>query len=69
MANNEKIKIDAMFATLLKSANTIIDKLNDIDPTSEQFETALDNLTKVFTILSGAAINKKDGNNDSNGGK
>jgi hypothetical protein len=66
MANQpNKINVDKMFSALMTSANHIIDKLDKLDPTTEQYGHALENLARVFTILSGAALkNKSDTDGD-----
>jgi hypothetical protein len=54
-----KINVDKMFSALMTSANHIIDKLETLDPTTEQYGHTLENLARVFTILSGATLKSK----------
>lgn len=56
MNQPNKINVEKMFTSIMSSVNVLIDKIETLDPTSEQYGNALTNLAKAFTILSGAAI-------------
>lgn len=65
------VLIDEMFLYVLENLNKIITALKDMDPTSHQYQIALDNLTKSFQILSGAPVAKTKPSNkgDTDGDK
>jgi hypothetical protein len=58
-----RVEVEKMFSSLIVAANHIITKLETIDPTSEQFGNSIENLAKVFAILSGVALKNKEGDN------
>lgn len=55
----EKLKVEEMITTVLIKTNMLIKKLEGIDPSTEQYGFALDNLAKSFQILSGAMVSSK----------
>ena len=54
--NQNKINVEKLFTGMMSSINILIDKLDKIDPASEEYGVALSNLAKAFTILSGATV-------------
>lgn len=60
MANkNTTINVQEMFESIMAQTNALIASLKNLDPVSEAYGTALSNLAKSFTILSGAAVSNK----------
>jgi hypothetical protein len=60
MAKPNTINVQDMFDSLMTQTNALITLLKTIDPASEAYGVALNNLAKSFTILSGASINSND---------
>jgi hypothetical protein len=60
MAKPNTINVQDMFDSLMTQTNALIALLKTIDPASEAYGVALNNLAKSFTILSGASINGND---------
>ena len=54
--NQNKINVEKLFTGMMSSINILIDKLDKIDPASEEYGVALSNLAKAFNILSGATV-------------
>ena len=61
MNQPNKINVEKMFSSIMLSVNVLIDKIETLDPTSEQYGHALSNLAKAFTILSGTVIRDEKG--------
>jgi hypothetical protein len=64
MNKSQGLNIELMFSSLLSQANAIVTSLKDIDPKSEAYGVALNNLAKSFAILGGSTINKGDKDGD-----
>jgi hypothetical protein len=64
MAKNITIKVEDMFENIMDQTNALISLLKKLDPASEAYGTALSNLAKSFTILSGATVNRGDKDGD-----
>jgi hypothetical protein len=60
MSKTETLNVEMMYRSLLSQANAIIESLKDLDPKSEAYGVALNNLAKSFAILGGNTI-QKDG--------
>jgi hypothetical protein len=59
MAKPNTINVQDMFDSLMTQTNALITLLKTIDPASEAYGIALNNLAKSFTILSGASMPSK----------
>jgi hypothetical protein len=59
MAKPNTINVQDMFDSLMTQTNALITLLKTIDPASEAYGIALNNLAKSFTILSGASMSSK----------
>jgi hypothetical protein len=61
-----KLKVEDMLKIVLNKTNDLINAMEGIDPISEAYGVALENLAKSFQILSGALLASR---NDKDGGK
>jgi hypothetical protein len=59
MAKPNTINVQDMFESLMTQTNALIALLKTIDPASEAYGIALNNLAKSFTILSGTSMPSK----------
>lgn len=59
MNKTDNLNIEMMFNSLMTQANAIINTLKSLDPTTEAYGVALNNLAKTFAILGGSGA--KDG--------
>jgi hypothetical protein len=61
-----KLKVEEMLRIVLDKTNVLINTMEGIDPSSEAYGVALENLAKSFQILSGALLASRG---DKDGGK